>query len=565
MKPIIYQVLPRLFGNKTKGTNIVGGTLEENGCGKLSAFTTTVLRRIKSEGYTHIWYTGLLRHATQTDYSRLGLPLNHPDIVKGRAGSPYAIVDYYDIDPDLADEPAERQQAFDDLVARTHRAGLKVVIDFVPNHVARQYHSLAQPANVEGLGEGDDPSQAFSPQNNFYYLPNEQLHTDDFAPQSDYHEEPARVTGNDCFHAYPSRNDWYETVKLNYGVDYQGGGQTHFEPVPATWLKMTQILLHWASRGVDAFRCDMAEMVPVAFWHYAIGEVKRRFPQVLFVAEVYNPDRYRDYIHQGGFDYLYDKVGLYDTLRAIIEGHKWAADITPCWQATDDIADHMLHFLENHDEQRIASDFFAGNAEAGLPAFFVAATMNRSAVMVYCGQEVGEPGMEAEGFSGRDGRTTIFDYWRVEKLDRLAHGLSYLHRDERTLHKLYAIITQLCAENDIVREGGFYDLMYANFDHPDTFDAARQYAFLRTLPQVGALLCVANFSPETRRVDIRIPQHAFDYAQLQAGRYEVEDLISQEIVPLSVQPDGFTRVTLSGYGFAMLALPVSQKAEKQAQ
>lgn len=560
MKPVIYQVLPRLFGNTKAGANVLGGTLEENGCGTLSAFTPTVLRRLKQSGYTHVWYTGLLRHATQTDRTAIGIPADHPDVVKGRAGSPYAIADYYDIDPDLADDPMRRHEEFDALVERTHRAGLKVVMDFVPNHVARQYHSICAPQDVRDLGADDDSTQAFNPQNNFYYLPNEPLHTDGFAAGSDYQETPARVTGNDCFHAYPSRNDWYETVKLNYGVDYQAGGRCCFEPLPSTWLKMTQILLHWASRGADAFRCDMAEMVPEAFWQYAIAEVKKAHPETLFIAEVYNPALYRAYI-AAGFDYLYDKVGLYDTLRDVVQGHKWAADITHCWQAVEGIGDHMLHFLENHDEQRIASDFFAGRADAGLPAFFVAALMNRAAVMLYAGQEVGERGMETEGFSGCDGRTTIFDYWRVDKLARLARGLSNLTKDERKIYDNYQAITKLCVENELVRTGRFYDLMYANFDHPQTFNAARRYAFLRFTEGKcpagktnSALLCVANFDSEPCNVEVRIPEHAFKFCNLPTGTHKTTDLLTGNVQTIDLAPDGLTQISLPGYGGVVLQL-----------
>ena len=546
MRPVIYQVLPRLFGNGKAGKNVPGGTLEENGCGHLSAFTPAVLRRLRGAGYTHVWYTGLLRHATQTPRPALGIPADHPDVVKGRAGSPYAISDYYDIDPDLCDDPARRHEEFDALVGRTHRAGLKVVMDFVPNHVARRYRSVCAPDGLRDLGADDDTSLAFSPANNFYYLPGETLHTDRFAPGSDYREQPARATGNDCFHAWPSRDDWYETVKLNYGQDYQGGGRCHFDPVPSTWLKMTQILLHWAGRGVDAFRCDMAEMVPPAFWQYAIAEVKRQYPGVLFIAEVYNPARYREYIGSG-FDYLYNKVGLYDTLRAIVGGTKWACDVTREWQAVDDIADRMLNFLENHDEQRIASDFFAGRADAGLPAFIVAALMGRAAVMVYAGQEVGERGMEAEGFSGRDGRTTIFDYWRVDTLSRLARGLNRLTREERRLYDAYAAVTRLCSGDAAFAEGGFYDLMYANFDRPASFDPSRQYAFLRTAPS-RSVLVVANFAAEAREVEVIVPAHAFEFAGLATGARQCTDLLGGAPQTLDLAPDRPVRIAVPGYG-----------------
>ena len=417
----IYQIFTRLYGNPAT-QNLANGTLAENGSAKLNGFTASVLKRIKDYGFSHVWFTGVIEHATQTDYSHLGIASDHPQVVKGKAGSPYAIKDYFDIDPDLAVRPEKRMAEFEALVARTHKAGLKLIMDFVPNHVARQYHSDAAPAGVTGLGEGDDTLKHFSPSNNFYYCWGEALHVD-YLPESQgipYVESPAKATGNDKFDACPGMNDWYETVKLNYGVDYHGHGAKHFLPIPNTWTKMVEILLFWAAKGVDAFRCDMAEMVPVEFWEYAIKEVKSKFPAIEFIAEVYNPAQYRSYIHTGGFDYLYDKVGLYDTLRAIVCRQAPASQITQAWQATDDVKQHMLYFLENHDEQRIASDFFCGNARLAFPALAVMALMGTNPLMIYAGQELGERGMDAEGFSGCDGRTTIFDYWSPETLRKLA-------------------------------------------------------------------------------------------------------------------------------------------------
>ena len=275
----IYQIFTRLYGNPNDA-NVPHGTIEQNGCAKMNGFTDKVLRRIKANGYTHVWYTGLIEHATQTDYSAYGIAKDHPVVVKGKAGSPYAIKDYYDIDPDLAVKVEKRMQEFEALVERTHKAGLKMVIDFVPNHVARQYHSDVCPKGVKDLGVDDDPTMHFSTANNFYYCWGEPLHTD-FAARRDadeypYIEQPAKATGNDHFDAWPGQNDWYETVKLNYGIDYcnAGGRSTHFDPIPSTWKKMKDILLFWAAKGVDVFRCDMAEMVPVEFWEWAIAQVK---------------------------------------------------------------------------------------------------------------------------------------------------------------------------------------------------------------------------------------------------------------------------------------------------
>ena len=420
-KIIIYQIFTRLFGNRSNGCK-PGGTIAENGSGKMSFFTDDLLHGLRAKGYSHVWYTGLIRHATTTDYTRYDIPSQHPAIVKGKAGSPYAIVDYYDIDPDLADDVNNRMQEFEQLLDRSHRAGLKVIIDFVPNHVARQYHSTARPEGVRDLGEDDNTSMVFSAANNFYYCPGTpfQPHIDTYAGEAEpYTEFPAKATGNDHFDASPCVNDWYETVKLNDGVDYldAGGRSEHFSPMPDTWVKMTDILMYWASKGVDGFRCDMAEMVPPAFWHWAIAKVKEAYPEIIFVAEVYNPLEYKHYV-DAGMDYLYDKVGMYDTMRSVVCGNCPTSKITTAWQWVDGISSHMLYFLENHDEQRIASDFFAGDPFRAYPALVVNALMRSNPFMVYAGQEYGERGMDQEGFSGRDGRTTIFDYWTVPSLHR---------------------------------------------------------------------------------------------------------------------------------------------------
>ena len=539
-KITIYQVLPRLYGNTT-ANNIPGGDIHENGCGKLGDFTPEVLKRIKDFGFTHIWYTGVLEHATQTDYTTYGIAKDHPAVVKGKAGSPYAIKDYYDICPDLASAPDKRMKEFEALVRRTHKAGLKMLIDFVPNHVARSYHSDAKPARVKDLGEDDDMAKGFSPQNNFYYLPGQMFSTENFeenrAANVPYREYPAKVTGNNCFSPRPGRNDWYETVKLNYGVDFYAGGTAHFDPVPDTWDKMTAILLFWAKKGVDGFRCDMAEMVPAEFWAYAIAKVKEKYPNIIFVAEVYNPAEYRRYL-QSGFDYLYDKVGLYDTLRAVVRGEASASCITGQWQCVDDIRTHMLYFLENHDEQRIASDFFAGSGEKARPALAVSAFMGTNPLMIYAGQELGERGMDAEGFSGRDGRTTIFDYWHVDTLDRLCHGdLLHCTPEQQALYAYYNNIVKLCNSEAALREGTFYDLQYANYVADNGYNADRQYAFLRASGK-EKMLIVANFADQDVHVGVRIPENAFAFMGLREGLCSAHDLLSGEMQTLELRKDG---------------------------
>ena len=529
-KIIIYQVFTRLFGHRSN-TPVVNGTIEENGCGKLNDFTPSALKKIRELGVTHIWYTGVIRHATMTDYSRYGIPRQHPAVVKGRAGSPYAITDYYDIDPDLAVDVERRMEEFERLVTRTHRAGLKMIIDFVPNHVARQYKSICKPAGVRDLGEDDNPNEGFNPErNNFYYCPGQA-----FMPYFDlyhgekepYQEMPARATGNDCFHNAPGRNDWYETVKLNYGVDYYAGGVGYFYPIPNTWQKMLDILLFWAGKGVDAFRCDMAEMVPADFWAWATTRVREQYPDIRFIGEVYNPNEYRHYI-ASGFDYLYDKVGMYDAMRDVICHRRDTDAITWAWQQTDDIRDHMLYFLENHDEQRVASDFFAGSGEKAVPALVVNALMQQNPFMLYFGQEWGERGMDAEGFSGCDGRTTIFDYWSLQPR-------------YNALTQIYNKVLNIARSEKAVSEGLMFDVMYVNQQY------RQQYAFLRKADK-ETLFVVANFADVPVTMNITIPDHAFDYLDLLEKAYKAVDLLTGNQTSLVLMRDQQVSIALPPRG-----------------
>lgn len=495
MKPIIYQVLTRLYGN-TKSTCQHGGTLEQNGSGKMNDFTARRLAALRDRGYTHIWYTGLLDHATGTDFSAFGLPADDTSLVKGIAGSPYAVRDYYNVAPELAVSIPDRLKEFDNLVRRTHRAGLKVVMDFIPNHVAANYIGSVNPFTDANFHSG-------------------RLHD----------------------------GDWTDTAKLNYG--------NH-----DTWEKMRDILFFWTKRGVDAFRCDMAELVPVEFWEWVIPQVKALRPHLLFIAEVYQPWQYRSYIEHGHFDYLYDKVGLYDTLIALLKGHESATAITRCWQSLGDIGAHMLHFLENHDEQRLASSFICGDGRRALPALVISALMDTCPLMCYFGQEYGESGMETEGFSGIDGKTTIFDYWSIGTIRR--HIDDTLHSDstntqaddeltkkENILAEEYEKVFRICSTEPAVSEGKFFDLMYVQ---NEDFDIHRQYAFLRH--HDGALLLVcANFADYPVNVRVRLPEHAFSYfgiaddsparlhacTDLLSGYSTTLPLSSASPVPLTIQ------------------------------
>ena len=527
-KLIIYQLLPRLFTN-TNTNCVPNGTIEQNGCGKLNDITETVLNSIATLGITHIWYTGVIEHATKTDYSRFGIRPDNPHIVKGNAGSPYAIKDYYDIDPDLAEKVPERMKEFEALVKRTHDCGMKVIIDFVPNHVARQYHSDAAPAGVKDFSADDNMNVFFSPNNNFYYIPRQK-----FSPSFDlgngedaYMEFPAKASGNDCFNAFPNQYDWYETVKLNYGIDY-GDGSTHFDPIPDTWKKMLNILRFWAAKGIDGFRCDMAHMVPVEFWTWAISAVKEKYPSIIFIAELYDVGIYRDYIYRAGFDYLYDKVNLYDTLRGIRCGNISAAQLTGCWQTVEGIANHMLNFLENHDEQRFASNEYAGNANLVIPSLVVCSTINCGPIMIYGGQELSEKGEDAEGFSGKDGRTTIFDYWSVPSIrewyDNGKCDSAGLDEEKKALRETYCKILNIAKKEKSINGGGFFDLMYVNYTNP-TFNPHNVFTYLRNYGNELIVVAV-NFSYNAFDCKINIPQHAFDILGLIPGEYMATELIS---------------------------------------
>lgn len=537
-KVIIYQVFTRLFGNRNT-TRKEWGTIAENGSGKFNDFDSKTLKSIKKLGISHIWYTGVIRHATQTNYSQYGIPSQSATVVKGKAGSPYAICDYYDVDPDLAVNVEKRMDEFDKLVVRTHKAGLKVMIDFVPNHVAREYKSICKPEGVEDLGANDDKSQGFSPQNNFYYCPG--CHFEPSFDKGDYDEYPARATGNDHFDNHPGINDWYETVKLNYGVDYWTRFG-HFSPVPDTWDKMVEILLFWASKGIDGFRCDMAEMVPAAFWDYATAKVKTQYPHIVFMGEVYNPSEYRNYINSG-FDWMYDKVGMYDAMRAVICGQAPAHILTGAWQSVDDIKEHMVYFLENHDEQRIASDFFAGSAIKGLPGMVASVLMKSSPFMLYAAEEYGEKGMDKEGFSGKDGRTTIFDYWSVDTLCRAEADA--LNDEERLVFAVHEKTLQIARKEKAV-DGDFYDLMYVN-PSSENFNNEKQFAFLRKKDN-ELLIVVVNFDDSDVNIQVRIPSHAFEYLAIPEKKYKAKDLLSGDKQDIVLSNDGLVPMSLASRG-----------------
>ncbi len=538
-KLIIYQLLPRLFGN-TKTLNKTNGSVEENGVGKLNDINDKALQEIKKMGFTYVWYTGVIEHATMTDYSQFGIKADDPDIVKGRAGSPYAIKDYYDIDPDLAVDVHNRIGEYEALIKRTHNNGLKVLMDLVPNHVARTYASDVKPAGVRDFGEDDDKGKGFSPKNDFYYIPGQPFVVpsgynpggDEFkSPLKDgkFDENPAKATGNDVFSAAPSINDWFETMKLNYGVDYMDHRRGHFDPIPPLWSKVYDILHYWSEKGVDGFRCDMVEMVPIEFWGWVIPKLKAEHPGLVFIGEAYDKGKYNDYIFKGKFDYLYDKVGLYDAIKRLTrdEHNSSTWEINAVWNHdSKGIDEHMLRFMENHDEQRIACNDFAGNPWLAVPGMIVTATLNTGPVMVYFGQEVGEPAIGTEGFSGNDGRTSIFDYWGVPQHQKWVNNHEYdgaqLSADQQKLRGFYHNLLTAVHNSEAIKSGAFYELMMANERQPG-FDT-RLYIYARYTNN-QRILVITNFNRSERKLTVKLPDDLLTKLN-QSGHKQFTDLLS---------------------------------------
>ena len=545
-------MIPRLWGNDT-AEPVKNGTLSENGTGKFSDIDSGTLDYIKWLGCSHVWYTGVLRHSTQS--SEGGCIPSHPQFVKGKAGSPYAICDYYDVNPYLADNPEDRMAEFEQLIKRTHDAGLKLIIDFVPNHVSRDYSKVTVSEGHPILGADDDKSVHWKAENDFFYYVGESLTLPTPVPEGmePYQEYPAMATGNNCYSPTPGINDWYETVKINYGDDHTG-----------TWDKMYDIIDFWASKGVDGFRCDMVELVPPQFFKWLISKIKSNYPEVIFVAEVYKKDLYWEYIRSVGFDILYDKSGLYDTLRTVVEKNVndngmpvelWqsATGITRNWQFLGDLQPYMLNFLENHDEQRFASEFFGKSAMNTLAPLYVSLYLNTAPFMIYFGEEVGEKGMDEEGFSGRDGRTTIFDWWSVASVRRLRKMIgsgsyrtldagevekSGLERGEAELFCRFAEATRFAASDSAIQKGTTYDLCYCNYAS-EGFDKNRHFIFLRDHDD-HTVLVAANFSNQKAHMKITIPDHAFEWM----GIPVTDKLYPGKVIEINVEPMDGTLITL---------------------
>lgn len=537
-KPIIYQLLVRLFGN-TNTQNKLFGSIEENGCGKFNHINNKVLIALKDFGISHIWLTGILEHATCTDYSQFGIAPDKPETVKGKAGSPYAVKDYFDVDPDLAEDIPQRFMEFESLLKRIHDYGLKAIIDFIPNHVARQYFSDQKPPQTINLGETDDKSIAFSPQNNFYYIPNQPLSLPDeihklpysgFGHQT-YEEFPAKATGNDCFSANPAFTDWYETIKLNYGIDYVNGGQSFFDPIPSTWYRMEEILLFWASKKVDGFRCDMAEMVPVDFWKWLIPRIKKQYPEIVFIAEIYNPSRYHEFIHIACFDFLYDKEGLYNVIRDVITSPRPSSAIPDIIDQLYPYNKHLLRFIENHDEQRVASSFFASSPWAGFAASVISALAGNGPFMIYCGQETGEKALGASGFSGDDGRTSIFDYCSIPQhvkwMNKLNFGTQELDQDSNNLREQYKRLFYIVNNEPVFSIGQYYNLLWNNLPS-NIFPSDKIFPFLR-YSEKKIFLIIASLQNSGVSISLKIPEHALKTIPLfNFPSFSLNEVLNQE-------------------------------------
>ena len=551
-KPIIYQMLPRLWGNGTENPQR-NGNLSDNGTGHFSDIDTATLEYLKWMGCSHVWYTGVIRHSTQE--SGYGCLPSHPQFVKGKAGSPYAICDYYDVNPYLADNPEERMQEFEALVKRSHDNGLKVIIDFVPNHVARDYGKVHSTPGHPGVGADDDKTVHWRAENDFLYYPGEPLTLPTPCPEglNPYQEIPAMVTGNNCYDSAPGINDWYETVKINY-CDFH----------TPTWDKMYDIIDFWIRKGVDGFRCDMVELVPQQFFTWLISKVKESHPDVIFIAEVYKKELYNEYIRNVGFDFLYDKSGLYDTLRTIVEKNTgdngmpvelWqsAIGITRNWQSLGDLQPYMLNFLENHDEQRFCSDFFGKRSSNVFAPLYVSLFLNTAPFMVYFGEEVGERGMDHEGFSGKDGRTTIFDWWSVDSVMRLRKVIASgeyrsenvdklmengMSREEAVCFRRFTEAVRFASSDEAIQKGTTYDLCYCNYSS-DGFNKDRHFAFLRDHEE-HTVLVAANFSPVDTKMKIFIPEHAFEWMEIPV----TEDMYPGKVIEVEVAAYDAVKITL---------------------
>ena len=539
-RPRIYQLLVRTFGNANQ-SRVPGGSIEQNGCGKFADINDAALHSLQEMGFTHLWLTGVLEQASTTAYPHR--PADHPQLVKGRAGSPYAVRDCFDVCPDYALDPEKRIEEFSQLLDRCHAHGFRVLIDFIPNHVARSYASDVRPDLSFGIT--DDTSVFFARDNHFFYL--QQHHPGGGAPLTlpsshdgdRYQEWHGRVSGNNVVHWRPSIHDWYETVKLNYGHDFTTGRDTSHLPsaeatddeVPSTWRMMDQVIRHWQDLGVDGFRVDMAHMVPMEFWRWLLHRARARKGDVFFMAEAYDNDPAKltdahvlDALLAAGFDAVYDDP-VYDLLMGLYDEGKWCNDLD-AYTFTGDRFHRSLRYGENHDEVRFSHPREWGGVgmHVGRPVCATLFAMGRGPLMVYHGQEVGEEGRGPSGFADDNARTTIFDYWSLPSFDGWIQEGRYdgssLTKEQSELRQWYGKLLHLIAQPAFER-GEYYGLNYANRDNPnfgrikgETVSGHWLFAFLRFIPSGGQVfLVVVNFHPSKtmKHVIVRVPENAISF------------------------------------------------------
>ncbi len=310
---------------------------------------------------------------------------------------------------------------------------------------------------------------------------------------------------------------------------------------------MESILTYWIDNGVDGFRCDMAGMVPIEFWRWVINKIKIKYPHVLFIGEIYEKARYKQFL-ESGFDFLYDKVGLYDTLWDILKGNRSASEITYCWQSLERIEEQMLNFIENHDECRCASDFMAGDPFKAIPLLVVSLMLNRSPFLIYFGQELGESGMYEEGFSALDGKTSIFDYWSLKSIR------NWISRNkDPEIRELYKKLLNIAVNEKAIHSGEKFDLQYANNQSVE-YDQNKIYSFLRKYED-SLLLIVANFSDLDKYVPVSLPDAAFKYLKIETEKtYSGTDLISGKKSQFRLYPDCVAVVNVKQFGFRIIRL-----------
>ena len=352
-----------------------------------------------------------------------------------------------------------------------------------------------------------------------------------------------RATGNNVASWKPHLNDWYETVKLNYGFDFTDpsaqtreypNAATPGKPVPDTWKKMDQVIAHWQTIGIDCFRCDMSHMEPPEFWNWLIHRARERQADTVFIGEAYDNDPAKvpgsdpvlSQLNHGrgnvmfdlldaGFNAVYDDP-TYRAIKKIYEGPGWANDIDTVGHDAF-IFDNSLHYAENHDEVRLAAPTqWAGiGMKVGRAVSAILFGLSRGPLLLYNGQEVGEPAAGAEGFGGDDARTSIFDYWSMPELVRWVNDHKYdgsrLSAEQKALRAFYSQLVNVTAE-PAFRDGAFYPLNPENRDNPnfgrigdETVGGHWCYAFLRfDRAARQRFLVLVNLHPESTLHDVRV-------------------------------------------------------------